>query len=254
MKAFQTPVSGTTIVSPARVCGGGFSRWWATGVLLAMLAAPLACGAAAEEPAKLPVHGIAPLPEGAAGRWLSQPKTKHLHLDFSAAWVYHLGEDVRGHEGWGGVLTFLLMPERSPEYPNWQLKFGGDLFVFHATRSYVNSRRFSAKDSIDAGALTVVGGASYTFQDRVELGVLLGLGLAGTYGETRAGGDTDRNGNVNLSMHVKPSLTFHITDNLSLSGVYRFGFITPVVRADLVDYRSVDIVHQSVEVALTLRF
>jgi hypothetical protein len=217
----------------------------------AVSAAPDAAGQGGEP---LPEHGIRPLPAGMGGKWLNQPKPKHLHLDLGAAWFHSLGADAKGHEGWGGAATFLLMPERSFDYPKWQLKVGGELLVFHSTRSYVNSRGRPAKDSIDAGVLNFIGGVSYTFNEHVEFGVLLGAGLAGTYGETREGGHTDQNGNVNLSAQVKPSLTFHITENLSFSGSYRFGFITPVVRADLIDYRSVDIVHQSVEAALTLRF
>jgi hypothetical protein len=182
-------------------------------------------------------------------------------MSLSGLWFFNLGANANGHRGWGGAIDFLVYSPREAEHPDWLIKMGGELLVFHTTESHYVSAQGRHKESLDAGELTFQLSCSWNRWHYLELGATAGLGLAGTYLETRDdytnGGHKSRyNGNVNWAMQINPAVTFHFPGHASLSLGYRLGFITPILRTEYkwVDYRTVDIFHQSVEAAFTFRF
>ncbi|MDR0535203.1 MAG: hypothetical protein LBG65_02440 [Puniceicoccales bacterium] len=198
----------------------------------------------------------------------SLANSKQNELSFGAAWFYGFSGDVTGHNGWGGTVSFLFSPPAEAKYPDWRVRMGLELLVFHSNGSE-NKANLHIKESLDAGALNLMAGIYYTIpwkplDHRVEVGAQVGFGLGGTFLETRedyalGGHKVRRNGNIDWAMQVHPRVTFHITDHSNLTLGYRFGFITPVLRTEgfmrhLTNYRTVDIVHQSLEAAFTVRF
>ena len=216
---------------------------------------PTATWADEPPPSVMPSHGITPLSKDTLPYWQKDNSRRQYPAEvaFTALHLFDLGSDARGHKGWGGTFNFTLLPHRLNEHPDWQLKVGVELLGFHSTSLRTkNGRR--QKESIDTGAASLFLGGSYFPCQYVEIGLAAGFGFAGTYGETRVPGDTDRNGNANWILQLQPCLNLHITETASLTLAYRLGFITPIVRADLVGYKSVDILSQSIEAGIKFRF
>jgi hypothetical protein len=213
-------------------------------------------------------HGIPPLAPGDYLRERASIAPAHPRageFNLGPVWMFDLGANAKGHSGWGGVLNCLIYSPRENAHPDWQLKMGGELLVFHTNEAH-DETGLRHKESLDAGTLTFLFGGVWNPTERLEIGLLAGFGLAGTYIETRqdytdGSHHTDYNGNVNWAMHVHPSLTVHFTENASFTAGYRFGFITPILRTEnkwvrdwLDNYRTVDVLHHSLEAAFTLRF
>ncbi|MDR2981352.1 MAG: porin family protein [Puniceicoccales bacterium] len=174
-------------------------------------------------------------------------------ISLGGAYVFDLGSDAQEQEGWGMAVSWLFLPERDLEYKNWQLKFGPEFYYFSTSGDQYNGG-VKYRETVDAGQVYINLGLSYTFQDFLEIGAIVGTGLGGSYGETTSPGDKERNGNFNWSLQFKPQISLHITENVSLYAAYRVAYIGPFYRTDLIGYRSVDIIHQSGEVGLTWRF
>jgi len=218
--------------------------------------------AAAEDAAGGASHGIAPLTGGEVARYNYVPPPAPVahskaEVTFTGAWLFDMGGDVRKHRGWGGALGVFITPDVSPEHPDWRLKFGAEAFIFHADRTWrdagAGGRRHS---SVAAGALTFDLGASWRPVNWFEAGATAGLGLAGSYVDD-SGERDDPNGNINWAFVFRPEVAFHISKHTTLVGGYRLGFVTPVVRTEnwrKLDYRTVDILHQSVDISLRFRF
>jgi hypothetical protein len=208
-------------------------------------------------------HGIPPLSSGEDSGVISSSRLPQYkgEMKLSGLWFFDLGADVNGHRGWGGALDFLVYSPREKEHPDWLIKMGGELLVFHTTESHHAPGLSRHKESLDAGELTFQFACSWNRWRSLEIGVTGGLGIAGTYLETRDdytnGSHKSRyNGNVNWAMQINPAVTFHFPRHASLSLGYRAGFITPILRTEYkwVDYRTVDIFHQSVEASFIWRF
>ncbi|MDR3227994.1 MAG: hypothetical protein LBT53_01070 [Puniceicoccales bacterium] len=216
--------------------------------------------AAAEASKRVPPdrhsHGIAPLtPEQQRADEAYRNRKPHSgEITFSAFHVFDTGANINNFKGWGGALNFSVLPPRSQTLPNSLLKFGAEISGFRVTAS--------GGREADAGVLSVVGGASHTFGDFLEVGATLGFGLAGTYCETlKSNGHRDYNGNINWAMHVRPELAFHLTRNVALTASYRFGFITPIVRTEYrflskndLEYKTIDMTTHAFEAGVRLRF
>ncbi|MDR2863339.1 MAG: hypothetical protein LBV54_05640 [Puniceicoccales bacterium] len=171
------------------------------------------------------------------------------NLSVAGDYVFGLGSDVRGQKGWGGSLSLLILPGRTENHRNWQFQFGAELYGFSTTGT-----RGYYRESVDAGVLYANVGGSYCIGEHLEIGLLIGGGVGGSYGETKDRGHTERKGNWDYACQVKPSITVHLTDSVSLFAAYRFSYISPMYRTDLIGYKSVDMLHQSVEFGVTWRF
>ncbi|MDR2512904.1 MAG: hypothetical protein LBD01_03800 [Puniceicoccales bacterium] len=223
--------------------------------LLATLHIAATAQAGDTAPSTLPSHGIAPLHKDTPLLWQEDLSKRQYPAEtsISALYLYNLGSDARGHKGWGGTFNLTLLPHRLDEHPDWQLKVGVELLGFHSTSLHTRKGK-RQKESIDAGAISLLVGGSYFPCQYVEIGFLAGFGFSGTYGETRTPGDIDRNGNANWILQLQPVFSLHITDYASLSLAYRLGYITPIVHTDLIGYHSVNILSQSIEASIKFRF
>ncbi|MDR1818106.1 MAG: hypothetical protein LBR07_08085 [Puniceicoccales bacterium] len=226
----------------------------------AMPTAPLA----APRPASAD-HGIAPLSDTERANYNTIINTSRPHsaeVSVSGAWLYDFGGSYGGATGVGGDLRLLLVPQLAPNHPDWRLKFGADICVFHAAETLhfsdaaAGGVRHRRRRSLDAGAFFFEGALAYAPFSWFEVGAGAGIGLAGTYGTDSALGDTDRSGNINWAFQVRPELAFHFSRHATLALSYRLGFFTPVAGwlRYYKDYRTGDIAFQSVEIALRMRF
>ncbi|MDR2845196.1 MAG: hypothetical protein LBV28_03780 [Puniceicoccales bacterium] len=184
----------------------------------------------------------------------SVPSTRGQgELTVASAYVFDLGSDAKNQTGWAGSLGFAVLPTRDPEYRDWQIKMGGEFLFFSTTgHRWHGTRRFS--ESVDAGILYFNAGASYNVSDFLEIGASVGMGIGGSYGESRGIGERHRNGNMDWSLQFRPHVTLHLTETVHVYAGYRASYISPVYRADFLGYRSVDILHQSLEAGLVFKF
>ncbi len=182
---------------------------------------------------------LAPAPE---------KRTGHLELSAAGLYVFSLGSDADNQTGWGASVSALVAPARGAD-TNWQLRYGLEFLYFGTSGDNGPSH-----ETIDTGNVFLMLGGSYAFTKNFELGVLLGCGIGGSYGETVSGGHKERNGNVNMGFQIKPIAVFHLSENVELYAAYRLAYISPFVNTDLIDYRSIDMFLQSAEIGITWRF
>ncbi|MDR2429568.1 MAG: porin family protein [Puniceicoccales bacterium] len=199
-------------------------------------------------------HGIPPLRDLPGFTTDSAPAPNYrAEFHAGALYVFDLGSEVRNQTGWGLSVGIMLPLPRDEEYPRWRLKFGGE-FLYFTTTGDRHTPGATQHESLDSGMLYLNAGATYSLGSHIELGALVGTGMGGTYGETRANGRVTRRGNWDWSLQIKPYVLVNLTEHLCASLTYRASYIGPVYRTDLIGYKSIDILHQSVEAGLSWRF
>lgn len=201
-----------------------------------------------------PSHGIPPLRDlpNFTTTGASAPDYR-AECYAGALYVFDLGSEVRNQTGWGLAIGLILPIPRDEDYPSWRLKFGGE-FIYFSTTGERHTGTGTLHESLDSGMLYLNFGAAYSLGSHFEIGAFVGTGMGGTYGETRNGGHCTRRGNWDWSLQFKPYLLVNLTEHLSASLTYRASYIGPIYRTDLIGYKSVDILHQSIEAGLSLRF
>lgn len=184
---------------------------------------------------------------------ISEPRSQLL-VGVSGSYIFDLGSDAKNQKGWGGSFSLMALPTRDPEYPDWQLMFGGEFYGFSTTGDeWRNGIKY--QESIDSGLIYLNLGIMYSPTSWMDVGLIVGPGTGGSYGETKdSGGGKKREGNWNYALQIKPTVAFHLSENASLYANYRFSYIGPMYQTDLIGYDTVTMLHQSVEIGFAWRF
>lgn len=175
-----------------------------------------------------------------------------LEIFAGGDWVFELGPDAPGQTGWGMTCGAYVVPD-SRDGSMWQTKWGGS-FTYFSTSGTESIGGRSVTESIDAGYLTLEYGATTALGRQWEAGAMVGLGTGAFFGESDDGSSVDSNGNWDWVVQIKPMIVWKPTRHLQVYAAYKFAFMSPFYNTNLIGYRSVSLLNNSLELGLTWRF
>lgn len=176
------------------------------------------------------------------------------NLEFYAGgdWLFELGPDAPNQTGWGVSLGAYVVPDNRGDR-GWHTKWGGSFSYFGTTGSEVIGTT-TVSSSIDAGYVVLEYGVFAELGKNWEAGVMAGVGTGAFFGESNDGSSIDSNGNWDWILQVKPTLAWKPTKSLQLFVAYKFAYMSPFYNTNLIGYRTVSFLQNTLEAGVTWRF
>ncbi len=167
-------------------------------------------------------------------------------------WVFELGPDAPDQTGWGMTCGAYVLPDNR-DNPSWHTKWGAS-FTYFSTSGSETIRGRRVDSTIDAGYVVLEYGATANLGRSWEMGAMFGMGTGAFFGESDDGTSVDAQGNWDWVLQIKPMLVWKPTRHLNVYAAYKFALMSPFYNTDLIGYRTVTFLHNSLEVGLVWRF
>lgn len=176
-----------------------------------------------------------------------------LSFMFAAEYFYDFGSDFHGGDGTGGSLAANI--HINSDSAKWDFLCELELLAFSAESGRYNHRGYRVKDSLDSANLVFNFGLSRKISDDFSVDGLLGIGLGLTYDEVKGGGyGSSESGNWTMVFGAKLRGDYRLSERWSVFAAYRFAYISPSFVSKIAGWHNLDLLSQSVELGLRLRF
>lgn len=176
-----------------------------------------------------------------------------LSFLFAAEYFFDFGSDFHGGDGAGGSLAADI--HINSDSPNWDFLCELELLAFSAESGRYTHRGYRVKDSIDSANLIFNFGLSRRIADDFSVDGMLGIGLGLTYDEVKGGGyDSSESGNWTMVFGAKLRGDYRLSEHWSVFAAYRLAYISPSFVSKIAGWHNLDLISQSVELGLRLRF
>lgn len=185
---------------------------------------------------------------------LNEKKDSPSNLEFqlSGSYVFELGPDAPGQTGWGMSLGAYVLPDKTDD--EWLRSKWGASFNYFSTKGHENIGGRRIDSTIDAAYILFEYGLVAELDKNWEIGLIGGIGTGGFFGKSDDGSSTDSHGNWDWALQIKPTVTWKAGDHTHVYLAYKFAVMSPFYNTTLIGYRSVTMLHNSVELGVSFRF
>ncbi len=178
--------------------------------------------------------------------------SSNLEFFAGADWLFELGPDAPDQTGWGLSLGTYVLPDNQGSR-GFHTKWGGSFSYFATSGSELIAGK-NVSSTVDAGYLVLEYGVFADLGKNCEAGVMGGLGTGAFFGESNDGSSTDAHGNWDWVLQVKPTVAWKPAKSLQVFLAYKFAYMSPFYNTNLIGYRTVSFLHNSLEAGVTWRF
>ncbi len=213
--------------------------------------------AEAYDPAKALIEGnsasdekIGGIPEHLVPK---KTRTDTLSLTVAPEYFFDFGNDLPSGDGWGASVA--LAVHFNTDTPQWDFTAGLELLGFYAESGEFTKKGCRVTDEVYSFNALFLLGLSRSFGKNFTLEAQAGIGLGVLYDEI-SGEDFKKKSSGNWTMPLSAKILgeYHFDDHWGVFLAYRIAYISPSVLSKVADWHNLDLVPQSIELGVRLRF
>jgi len=176
-----------------------------------------------------------------------------VYFSLAPEYFFDFGSDFHDADGWGASLAATV--HFNTITPKWDFLAELETLAFSAESSEFYLKNRPVKETLHSANLLFNFGIARTFFDDFSCEALFGIGMGATYGEIKGERyKTSSSGNFTTTFSAKLRGEYRFSENWSLFAAYRFAYISPSIASKIADLHNLDLLSQSVELGIRLRF